>query len=110
MRKMIFGSIAVGAIFAFALPDEIKNNGFGATPSIEARAAGPKAATAEKPPACHDVPGYYINSDRRWVHRPECFVDQPGETAICRDGSHSFSLHHNGTCSHHGGVARWERY
>jgi hypothetical protein len=31
----------------------------------------------------------------------------PGATAQCRDGSFSFSQHHSGTCSHHGGVAVW---
>lgn len=31
----------------------------------------------------------------------------PGATAQCRDGTYSFSQHHSGTCSHHGGVARW---
>jgi len=31
----------------------------------------------------------------------------PGATAICRDGTFSFSLHRSGTCSHHGGVAQW---
>jgi Protein of unknown function (DUF3761) len=31
----------------------------------------------------------------------------PGATALCRDGTYSFSQHHSGTCSHHGGVARW---
>ena len=31
----------------------------------------------------------------------------PGATAVCRDGTYSFSQHHSGTCSHHGGVARW---
>ncbi len=30
-----------------------------------------------------------------------------GASARCRDGSFSFSLHHRGTCSHHGGVAQW---
>jgi Protein of unknown function (DUF3761) len=28
-------------------------------------------------------------------------------TARCQDGSMSFSSHHSGSCSHHGGVARW---
>ena len=28
-------------------------------------------------------------------------------TAQCRDGSYSYSQHHSGTCSHHGGVAVW---
>jgi len=31
----------------------------------------------------------------------------PGATALCRDGTYSFSQHRSGTCSHHGGVARW---
>ena len=30
-----------------------------------------------------------------------------GATAQCRDGSYSNSQHRSGTCSHHGGVARW---
>jgi hypothetical protein len=31
----------------------------------------------------------------------------PGATALCNDGSYSFSKTHSGTCSHHGGVAKW---
>ena len=31
----------------------------------------------------------------------------PGATARCRDGTYSYSKHHSGTCSHHGGVAKW---
>lgn len=31
----------------------------------------------------------------------------PGATAKCRDGTYSYSRHHSGTCSHHGGVAKW---
>ena len=30
-----------------------------------------------------------------------------GATAQCRDRTYSFSQHHSGTCSHHGGVALW---
>ncbi len=28
-------------------------------------------------------------------------------TAICRDGTYSYSKNRRGTCSHHGGVAQW---
>ena len=28
-------------------------------------------------------------------------------TALCKDGSLSYSQHRSGTCSHHGGVAKW---
>lgn len=31
----------------------------------------------------------------------------PGATALCRDGTYSYSQHRSGTCSHHGGVAEW---
>ena len=30
-----------------------------------------------------------------------------GATAICNDGTYSFSQHRRGTCSHHGGVRQW---
>ncbi len=50
----------------------------------------------------------YVNSDGVTVHRPVQSSQRPaGATAQCRDGSWSFSLHHSGTCSHHGGVLRW---
>lgn len=53
------------------------------------------SAAASASPACHETPGYYVNSDGQVVHRPECVTThQPGETAICNDGSHSFSRHH----------------
>ncbi len=28
-------------------------------------------------------------------------------TALCRDGTDSYSAHHRGSCSHHGGVAKF---
>ena len=30
-----------------------------------------------------------------------------GATALCRDGTYSFAAHHQGSCSHHGGVAQF---
>jgi len=35
------------------------------------------------------------------------FNECAGHTAICNDGTISDSANHRGTCSHHGGVARW---
>lgn len=32
-----------------------------------------------------------------------------GATALCKDGSYSFAAHHQGACSHHGGVAEFYR-
>src|SRR3569833_292990 len=34
-------------------------------------------------------------------------VPSGGPTAICNDGTTSYSQHRQGTCSHHGGVAQW---
>jgi hypothetical protein len=76
--------------------------------ALAAMLAVPPAALAGTL-SCHDREGYYVNSDAQLVHRPKCTSrHENGETAICADGSHSFSRHHQGTCSHHGGVAQWE--
>jgi hypothetical protein len=50
----------------------------------------------------------YINVDGERVPSPVFTKRAPaGATAQCRDGSYSFSRHRRGTCSRHGGVARW---
>lgn len=72
--------------------------------------------------------GYYQNSDGQCIHSPSSgggvggvpgdssgLTGGPGNgnappqgaTALCRDGDYSFSTHHSGTCSGHGGVSRW---
>ena len=54
--------------------------------------------------------GSYVNRDGVAVHDPAHTVSGAvplGASAQCRDGSYSFSLHHSGTCSHHGGVSQW---
>lgn len=51
---------------------------------------------------------YYTNVSGDQVHRPTFSNSRPsGASAQCRDGSYSFSEHHRGTCSHHGGVSSW---
>jgi hypothetical protein len=49
---------------------------------------------------------YYRNVNGNCVHRPDV-GRRSGATAICRDGDESFSQHHSGTCSGHGGVAQF---
>jgi hypothetical protein len=54
--------------------------------------------------------GSYVNRDGESIHRPAHTVSgaaPAGASAQCRDGSYSFSTHHQGTCSHHGGVSQW---
>jgi Protein of unknown function (DUF3761) len=38
---------------------------------------------------------------------PAAVAAPPGATALCRDGTYSYSKHRSGTCSGHGGVKRW---
>ncbi len=52
--------------------------------------------------------GTYVNSAGNTVCRPENSPTVPaGATAECKDGTYSFSQSRSGTCSYHGGVARW---
>lgn len=74
------------------------------TPSPTPQATAP--ATTSGPCAAD----YYRNSNDVCVHRPvktQNSTVPTGATAQCRDGSYSFSQHRSGTCSHHGGVAKW---
>lgn len=65
-----------------------------------------RKATAEETPACTN--GTYVNSAGNTVCSPEHAPSPPaGATAECEDGTYSFSESRSGTCSHHGGVARW---
>ena len=52
---------------------------------------------------------YYTNNDGHRVHSPAYSTGgvPSGATAVCSDGTYSFSQHRSGTCSHHGGVANW---
>lgn len=50
----------------------------------------------------------YINVEGIRVPSPVHSSSVPaGATAQCGDGTYSFSRHRRGTCSRHGGVARW---
>ncbi len=51
---------------------------------------------------------HYTNSYGNTVQSPTRYNKAPAAaTALCRDGSYSFSQSRRGTCSHHGGVAKW---
>jgi hypothetical protein len=65
----------------------------------------PRTTTQAAPKPAECGADYYRNSDGNCVHRPS---DNPsGATAICKDGSYSYSQHRSGTCSGHGGVRTW---
>jgi hypothetical protein len=82
-------------------------------PSQSAPSSGSSGAKAQasqagdKDKGCTDN-GTYVNSKGETVKRPETCSSAPkGATAQCRDNSYSFSHTRQGTCSHHGGVAKW---
>jgi hypothetical protein len=55
--------------------------------------------------------GHYVNKSGQEVHSPaktKSGAVPTGASAKCADGTYSFSQHHSGTCSRHGGVAEWE--
>lgn len=65
---------------------------------------------AEPNEADLDEHDHYTNKSGKTVHSPAHTISgqvPPGASAQCGDGSYSFSQHHRGTCSHHGGVAQW---
>jgi Protein of unknown function (DUF3761) len=66
-----------------------------------------KPSNSPVKPRCTDN-GTYLNSKGQTVKRPEnCTTAPQTATAQCRDGTYSFSTSRRGTCSHHGGVAKW---
>lgn len=60
-------------------------------------------------PAAVNCPnGTYVNSAGNTVCSPSTTpATGISPTAICRDGSYSYSQSRSGTCSHHGGVETW---
>lgn len=74
--------------------------------SLPAPRQTPPASTAGAGETSSD--DYYTNSRGERVRRPTRSETPPaGASAQCRDGTYSFSRSRRGTCSHHGGVARW---
>ena len=66
----------------------------------------PVSTTSPAPTGCTN--GTYVNVSGNTVCSPETAATTPaGATAQCNDGTYSFSQHHRGTCSGHGGVERW---
>jgi hypothetical protein len=87
---------------SFTQAQSTSQQGNGTSSSSSAQTKG------QQPQAHCTSNGTYTNSKGQTVQRPEnCSSAPKGATAQCRDGSYSFSQSHSGTCSRHGGVAKW---
>lgn len=64
------------------------------------------APTPTTSPTTNCPNGTYVNSAGNIVCRPSS-ENTGGATAICKDGSYSYSQSRRGNCSHHGGVKSW---
>jgi hypothetical protein len=95
-------------ISVFALATVLLPSPFAQTPQSSNSQPIQQQQQQENPkPKCTDT-GTYVNSKGQTVKRPEnCSGVPQGATAQCRDGSYSFSQSRRGTCSRHGGVAKW---
>jgi outer membrane biosynthesis protein TonB len=72
----------------------------------------PSPSYEQKPTTPKEIPlsnnNHYTNTGGKEVHSPAYAPSVPqGASAICRDGTYSFSQSRRGTCSHHGGVLEW---
>ncbi len=71
---------------------------WGSDPQIMSCLDGSSEVIAPKQSPSYNQPAMTKQSEL-----PQPIV-RPAPTATCRDGTYSYSMHHRGTCSHHGGV------
>lgn len=92
------------SIFGSSSPEPSQDPDPTPAATVELREPTPSTSTY-RPTSC--VQGY-LNVDGDCVSGPvSAPAPPPGATAQCRNGKYSFSQNRRGTCSHHGGVARW---
>jgi Protein of unknown function (DUF3761) len=110
MKTTVHARLRLLVAFAFFLPLSAGFQALCQSPTPPQTA--PSSSSHTKQPQetdnhCTDN-GTYVNSKGETVKRPETCPSAPkGATAQCRDKTFSFSRTHQGTCSHHGGVAKW---
>lgn len=104
----IFDQATFDAVFAFQQQEGIApaNGVFGSS----------EQAAANQIMAAHPDWVTYLSNSNSYTNVNGSTVQSPanssngvpaGASALCRDGTYSFSMHRSGTCSHHGGVSQW---
>ena len=103
-----FGPLTQKAVIAFQVQESITpaNGNFGPTTRSHANtiaSAHPEWLTTVS------TTKTYTNVNGNKISSPTYSSNgaPAGATAECRDGTYSSSLHHSGSCSHHGGVSNW---
>ena len=90
-----------GSATPYATPSET-------APAVRPSTPAPHVAPGKKKPVHRPKPRRAV--PRRPVHRaPKAPAHPAGATAECRDGTFSYAAHHQGACSHHGGVLKFFR-
>jgi len=98
--------LAAVALIAVLFSQRIAASAQSASPSTQSQTTSKTPPHQDKANCTSN--GTYVNSAGQTVKRPEnCSSAPEGATAQCRDGTYSFSRSRRGTCSHHGGVAKW---
>src|SRR5262249_36375105 len=92
------------------IADSLKYSGVEAkTGAIESRLADTSQGISAVETKLKNVEQQAVQSKEQ--RAPQAVTKQEahlaGASAICRDGSYSYGQNRRGTCSHHGGVARW---
>src|SRR2546430_15868754 len=106
MRCVRFYAQILAFVFAF-VPQPLISQSPHQSSAESAVASTTRPKQSKPKPNCANN-GTYVNSKGETVRRPEnCSAPPEGATAQCRDGSYSFSRSRRGTCSRHGGVAKW---
>jgi Protein of unknown function (DUF3761) len=80
-----------------------------ATPSETVPAARPSTPVPRRRPPAHRAAPRRAVPHRPVHHAPKAPAYPAGATAECRDGTFSHAAHHQGACSHHGGVLKFFR-
>lgn len=109
MWKVVLWVLGAGMVLSLlggslAQPDISTPAGSGDRSSIQSQSTPQQSSTSS---LRHTGQGY-VNSRGNYVPSPAYSDTIPvGASAQCGDGTYSFSQSRRGTCSHHGGVARW---
>lgn len=98
VENKLHSLICSGVISLATAQHAIARNWWGAYNSYEGVAA-PAPAPAPAPATTHHTR----------TAAPAPVINPGGATALCNDGTYSYAAHHQGACSHHGGVAIFYR-